>query len=76
MHGAGVEVPEWMFDTAVCCQMRMAQTLIATIDALRKLNALCTTTRLQATPGGMLLHCSFAGNGLAHKSRSLTYPPV
>jgi hypothetical protein len=36
----GVEVPQWMFDTAVSCQMRMAQEAVVSIDALRELKAL------------------------------------
>ena len=49
----GVEIPQWMFDTAVCCQMRMAEAPAASIEALRELKALCAT-RLQAGPEGML----------------------
>jgi hypothetical protein len=48
-----VEVPQWMFDTAVCCQMRMAQEPVASIEALRELKALCAT-RSPASPDHML----------------------
>ncbi len=37
----GVEVPQWMFDTAVCCQMRVAQQPVASIDALCELKRMC-----------------------------------
>jgi hypothetical protein len=48
-----VEVPQWMFDTAVCCQMRMAQEPVTSIDALRELKAL-RATRSPAIPDHML----------------------
>jgi hypothetical protein len=38
----GVEVPLWMFDTAVCCQMRMAAVPVVNIEALHELSALLT----------------------------------
>ena len=49
----GVEVPQWMFDTAVCCQMRMVQEPLARIDALHELKAL-RATRSPASPDHML----------------------
>ena len=49
----GVEVPQWMVDTAVCCQMSMAQEPVASIDALRELKAL-RATRSRASPDQML----------------------
>jgi hypothetical protein len=49
----GVEIPQWMFDTAVCCQMRMVQEPVASIDALRELKAL-RATGSPASPDPML----------------------
>jgi len=42
-----------MFDTAVCCQMRMVQEPVASIDALRELKAL-RATGSPASPDPML----------------------
>ena len=45
----GGEVAQWMFDTAVCCQMRMLQEPVASVEALRELKAL-RGARLRASP--------------------------
>ncbi|HEY5282438.1 MAG TPA: hypothetical protein VIM14_06585, partial [Polyangia bacterium] len=49
----GVEVPLWMFDTAVCCQMRMAPVPVVNIEALHELAALLAA-HLQPDGGPML----------------------
>ena len=49
----GVEVPLWMFDTAVCCQMRMAPVPVVNIEALHELAALLAA-QLRPDGGPML----------------------
>jgi hypothetical protein len=49
----GVEVPLWMFDTAVCCQMRMAPLPLVNIEALHELAALLAA-QSQPDSGPML----------------------
>ena len=49
----GVEVPLWMFDTAVCCQMRMAPVPVVNIEALHELAALLAA-HLRPDGGAML----------------------
>jgi hypothetical protein len=45
----GVEVPLWMFDTAVCFQMRMTPMPVVNIEALHELVALLAS---QLRPDG------------------------
>lgn len=49
LEGRGVEVPLWMFDIGVCCQMRTAQTPRVSIEGARELVALCA---LRCRPDG------------------------
>jgi hypothetical protein len=49
----GVEVPLWMFDTAVCCQMRTASMPVVNIEALHELAALLAA-QLRRDCGPML----------------------
>src|SRR4029450_12506880 len=49
----GVEVPQWMFDTAVCCQMHMAREPVANVDALFELRSLLAS-RTRSSPEHVL----------------------
>jgi hypothetical protein len=65
----GVEVPLWMFDTAVCCQMRMASMPVVNIEALHELAALLAA-QLRRDCGPMLQaqHDSLLPEGRADAS--------
>jgi hypothetical protein len=43
-NGRSLEIPQWMFDTSVCCQMRMVPSPIASVDALRDLKSLLASS--------------------------------
>jgi hypothetical protein len=49
----GVEVPLWMFDTAVCCQMHMTAAPVVNIEALHELAALLAAN--SSPDGGPML---------------------
>ena len=59
-----LRVPQWMFDRAVCCTMRLSAEPIASCEALLELKRLlCAVT---ATSGGAVLqpqHCSLTSKG-------------
>lgn len=38
-----LEIPQWMFDAVVCCRMRMAETPIASAEALLELKRLLSS---------------------------------
>jgi len=49
----GIEIAQWMFDTAVCCHMHMAEEPVASVEALRELRILLAL-RSGPNPEGVL----------------------
>lgn len=79
-HGhRGVEVPLWMFDAAVCCQMHRAAVPVVSIEALHELAALLVANSapdgggmLQAQHDSLLPKGGADANSAASTNTSLT----
>lgn len=64
--GRAVAIPQWMFDTAICCQMRIAQTPMASAEALLELKALLSAAKRSEQPGIVIEaqhHCLLGEGG-------------
>ena len=66
-----LEIPQWMFDAAVCCRIALAPAPSVTCEALRELRRLIDSACRAATHAGVLQaeHLSTADPGGAYATR-------